>query len=59
MSAFWGNFAGVITLMLMFLFIGIWVWAWRKRHKKVFDRMASIPMEDELDGTSQNSDERG
>lgn len=47
MSEWWGNFAGVITLVLMVVFIGIWIWAWRARHKRNFDRMARLPMEDE------------
>lgn len=46
MSEWWGNFSGVITLVLMAVFIGIWIWAWRARHKKTFDRMARLPMED-------------
>lgn len=52
MSEWWGNFAGVITLVLMAVFIGIWIWAWRARHKRTFDRMARLPMEDE-DATSE------
>lgn len=59
MSAFWGNFAGVVTLILMFTFIGIWIWAWRKKHKKVFDQLAAIPMEDDLDGSPKGDDNRG
>lgn len=47
MSTLWGNFAGVITVVLMVVFIGIWIWAWRARHKRVFDRMARLPMEDD------------
>lgn len=52
MSPFWGHLAGVITLLLMFIFIGIWIWAWNGRHKRVFDAMAKLPMEDE-DQTSK------
>ncbi|AMN45998.1 cbb3-type cytochrome c oxidase component FixQ [Steroidobacter denitrificans] len=48
MSAFWGNFAGVVTVILMVCFIGIWVWAWRPRHRRVFDAMAQVPMGDAL-----------
>jgi cytochrome c oxidase cbb3-type subunit 4 len=46
MSAFWGNFAGVVTVILMSCFIGIWVWAWLPRHRRVFDAMAHVPMDD-------------
>jgi len=55
MSPLWGNLVGVITVAMMLLFIGIWIWAWRKRHKAVFDRMAVLPMEDEMnDGKGEN-----
>lgn len=48
MSPVWGHVAGVITLLLMLTFIGIWIWAWSGRHKRVFERMAQLPL-DELD----------
>ena len=47
MNPIWGNVIGVVTLILMFTFIGIWIWAWRKKHKRVFDRMARLPLEDD------------
>ncbi len=46
MNEWWGNFAGVITVVLMLLFIGIWIWAWRPRHERVFRRLSRMPMED-------------
>lgn len=49
-----GEFNGVITILMMVLFIGIWIWAWRKRHKKVFDHMAALPMEDDLPDSAKN-----
>lgn len=48
MSAFWGNAIGVLIVLLMFIFIGYWIWLWRARHKKTFDRMSRLPMEDEI-----------
>ncbi|CBL46306.1 cytochrome c oxidase subunit [gamma proteobacterium HdN1] len=59
MSPMWGNLIGVATVLTMAVFIGIWIWAWRKRHKKVFDRMAALPMEDELGAPAQENDKRG
>lgn len=55
MSAVWGNLVGVVIVVLMVVFIGIWIWAWRARHKKVFDRMARLPLED--DGDPPRDDE--
>ncbi len=46
MSAFWGNLAGVVTVVLLVTFVGIWIWAWRPRHRRKFDRLAEMPMED-------------
>lgn len=47
MNPIWGHVIGIITVILMTTFIGIWIWAWRKRHQRVFERMAAIPMEDD------------
>jgi cytochrome c oxidase cbb3-type subunit 4 len=48
MNAFWGHAIGVITLVLMLVFIGIWIWAWLPRHRATFDRLAHIPLRDEV-----------
>jgi cytochrome c oxidase cbb3-type subunit 4 len=47
MNAIWGHAIGVITLVLMLTFIGIWIWAWLPRHRRTFDRLARIPLQDE------------
>ncbi len=59
MSDGWGHFAGVITVVLMAVFIGIWIWAWRGRHKRTFDRMARLPMEDEKNTRGELPDTEG
>lgn len=46
MNPLWGQMSGVITVILLLIFIGIWIWAWRPWHKKSFDRMAKVPMQD-------------
>lgn len=56
MSAFWGNFAGVVTVILMVCFIGIWVWAWLPRHRRAFDEMAHVPMGDALSLSDSTAD---
>lgn len=48
MSAIWGNVIGVFIVIIMTTFIGIWIWAWRARHKPLFEKMAAIPMEDDV-----------
>lgn len=55
MNPIWGEVLGYVTVVMMALFIGIWIWAWRKRHKKVFDRMAELPMEDDLSGSTKDT----
>ncbi|MBX3690039.1 cbb3-type cytochrome c oxidase subunit 3 [Dokdonella sp.] len=47
LSPFWGNLAGVVTVVTMLSFIGIWIWVWNGRHKQKYDALARIPMDDE------------
>ena len=49
MSPLWGYVAGIVTLVVMVVFIGIWVWAWLPYHKRKFDVLATLPMEDGKD----------
>ena len=46
MSPFWGHVAGLVTVIVLFAFIGIWVWAWLPHHKRTFDALAKLPLED-------------
>jgi len=55
MSSIWGQLIGVFTLILMLLFIGIWAWAWLPQHKRDFDALAKMPLED---GEGMRRDER-
>lgn len=48
MSPLWGHFIGVVIVLLMMVFIGVWIWAWLPRHRRTFDELAKIPMEDPL-----------
>ncbi|MGD9944172.1 MAG: cbb3-type cytochrome oxidase subunit 3 [Burkholderiaceae bacterium] len=57
MSALWGHMAGVITVVLLVVFIAVWYWAWRPRHKRNFDRMAQLPMEDDGSPPSNDKDQ--
>ena len=42
----WGHVFGVVTVVLMIVFVGIWYWAWRPRHRRTFERLATMPLED-------------
>ena len=42
----WGHLFGVVTVVLMIVFLGIWYWAWRPRHRRTFERLATMPLED-------------
>lgn len=53
MNPLWGHLTGVFILAMMFAFIGIWIWAWRKRHRRVFEQLAQLPMEDGIDGGAE------
>ncbi len=48
------DFRGITTAVIFFAFIGIWVWAWSKRRKKDFDKMASLPLEEDQPQTDNN-----
>jgi cytochrome c oxidase cbb3-type subunit IV len=49
MTPLWGHVIGIVTLVLMLLFIGIWAWAWLPHHKREFDALARLPMQDSED----------
>ncbi|MGJ8669041.1 MAG: cbb3-type cytochrome oxidase subunit 3 [Oceanococcus sp.] len=46
MSDLWGHLIGVIIVLMIVMFLAVWLWAWRPRHKRQFQRMACIPMDD-------------
>jgi cytochrome c oxidase cbb3-type subunit IV len=46
LNGIWGHLIGILILLLMLAFIGIWVWVWRPWHKRKFDRLSKLPMED-------------
>ena len=47
MSPFWGHVVGMVTAILMLIFVGIWIWAWLPHHKRAFDELAKLPLEDD------------
>lgn len=47
MSPLWGHMVGVFIVVLMAAFIGIWVWAWLPQHRRAFNELARLPMEDD------------
>jgi cytochrome c oxidase cbb3-type subunit 4 len=49
MSPVWGHIAGIVTAIVMLVFIGIWAWAWLPYHKRTFDALARLPMQDGQD----------
>ena len=46
MSGIWGHVTGIFIVVLMLAFIGIWVWVWRPRHRRKFERLSKLPLED-------------
>ena len=47
MNPIWGPIAGAFIIVMMLTFIAIWIWAWLPRHKRSFDALARLPLEDE------------
>jgi len=50
MIAAWGHVVGIITVAVMLVFVAIWGWAWLPHHKRDFDALAKLPLEDREDG---------
>ncbi|HNU11562.1 MAG TPA: cbb3-type cytochrome c oxidase subunit 3 [Rubrivivax sp.] len=46
MNPVWGHLIGVFIVVLMLVFIGIWIWAWLPSHKRSFNELARMPMDD-------------
>ena len=55
MNGIWGHLIGVLIVALMLTFIGIWIWVWRPRHKRKFDRLSKLPLDD-LEGNGRRQD---
>jgi len=58
MNPVWGQVVGIATVIVMLAFIGIWIWAWLPQHKRDFDALARLPMEEDEDDLDRREDER-
>ena len=47
MNPIWGPIAGLTTVILMLMFIGIWIWAWHHGHRRTFEAMSRLPLDDQ------------
>ena len=56
MNPIWGPIAGGFIIAMMIAFIGIWVWAWLPYHKRTFNDLAKLPMEDDADAAIATED---
>ncbi|MBS0194966.1 MAG: cbb3-type cytochrome c oxidase subunit 3 [Proteobacteria bacterium] len=56
MNPIWGPIAGGFIIAMMLIFIGIWVWAWMPWHKRNFDELAKLPMEDDAPAATATED---
>lgn len=57
MNPIWGPIAGAFIIVMMLTFIAIWIWAWLPRHKRGFDALARLPLEDEDGATAPDTGE--
>ena len=48
MSELQQTLSGLMTGLLLILFIGICIWSWSGKRKESFDRMASLPLEEDV-----------
>lgn len=56
MNPIWGPIAGGFIIAMMIAFIGIWIWAWMPWHKRTFNTLARLPMEDEAAAATATED---
>jgi cytochrome c oxidase cbb3-type subunit 4 len=47
---------GFYTILLLAIFVGIWFWAWSGKRKKGFSEAARIPLEEDDERPSEESD---
>ncbi len=47
MNPLWGPIAGAFIIAMLIAFLGIWIWAWLPYHKRTFNELARLPMQDE------------
>ncbi len=50
-----GIVRGLVTVALLILFIVLVVWAWSGRRKQLFDSMARMPLEEDVDPANPES----
>lgn len=58
MNPIWGPIAGAFIIVMMLAFVGIWAWVWLPRHKRKFDALARLPLEEEADAGGPAGDRR-
>jgi cytochrome c oxidase cbb3-type subunit IV len=52
MNPIWGHVVGVFTVLLLLAFVGICAWAWLPYHRRTFDSLARLPMQDDEEDPS-------
>ena len=50
-----GIVRGLVTVALLILFLMLVAWAWSGRRKRLFDAMARMPLEEDVDSTRPES----
>jgi len=55
MSELQQTLSGLMTGLLLILFIGICIWSWSGKRKESFDRMASLPLEEDSPSTGNHT----
>lgn len=46
MNPLWGHVAGVFIVLMMIAFIATWIWVWLPRHKRKYNALSRLPMQD-------------
>jgi cytochrome c oxidase cbb3-type subunit 4 len=51
-----GQLTGAITLILLLAFVGGWVWAWSSKRRATFSAAAQLPLEEDSEHDSADSE---
>ena len=48
--------SGIITIVLTLLFVAIWIWAWQPRHRRDFEAIARLALDENTADANRNAE---
>ena len=50
MSGIAGHLIGVMIVLMLLTFVGIWIWAWLPHHRREFNDLSRLPLQEDEEG---------